>query len=174
MSTRTPGRTSTTVTRAVARVLAATGLAAATAVGTASVAGAQPHEPERPLAVYQIPALGLHVSGLVVPGPYFASVIARSTGTPGEVNLSAPAPAAICSGSAASAHVTVNYLNLSNGRAGEVTVKPCPTYTDPTPTDVVTDTGSGQVAMSIRVTGSPLYPDAGQPALPGAGTFRVP
>ncbi|MGV0867932.1 hypothetical protein [Corynebacterium kalidii] len=150
---------------------AALATSAALAVGLAGPAQAQD---SRPLAVYQIPALGLHVSGLVVPGPYVASMIARSTGTPGEVSISAPAAPAICSGSAASSRVTVNYLNLTSGKAGEVTVKPCRNVLDPTPLDVVADTGSGQVAVSIRVTGSPLYPDAGQPSLPGAGTFLVP
>lgn len=126
------------------------------------------------MAVYQIPALGLHVSGLVVPGPYFASVVARATVTPGEVNISAPADPTICSGSAAGSHVTVNYLNLTTGKAGEVTVKPCPTYLDPTPLNVNEKTGSGQIAVSIRVTDSAMSPNAGQPSLPGAGTFHAP
>ena len=126
------------------------------------------------MAVYQIPALGLHVSGLVVPGPYFASVVARATVTPGEVNISAAADPTICSGSAAGSHVTVNYLNLTTGKAGEVTVKPCPTYLDPTPLNVNEKTGSGQIAVSIRVTNSAMSPNAGQPSLPGAGTFHAP
>lgn len=126
------------------------------------------------MAVYQIPALGLHVSELVVPGPYFASVVARATVTPGEVNISAPADPTICSGSAAGSHVTVNYLNLTTGKAGEVTVKPCPTYLDPTPLNVNEKTGSGQIAVSIRVTDSAMSPNAGQPSLPGAGTFHAP
>ncbi|OLT54975.1 hypothetical protein BJF89_01825 [Corynebacterium sp. CNJ-954] len=148
-------------------------LAASTALAVGIASPAQGQE-GRPLAVYQIPALGLHVNGLVVPGPYFASVVARTTGTPGEVNISAPADPTICYGSAASSHVTVNYLNLMTGKAGEVTVKPCATYLDPTPLNVTERTGGGQVAVSIRVTNSAMFPDAGQPSLPGAGTFRVP
>lgn len=156
------------------RILAgAAALAASTAL-TVGLAGPAHAQDSRPLAVYQIPALGLHVSGLVVPGPYFASVVARSTGTSGEVDFSAPASPDICSGSAASSHVTVNYLNLTSGKGGEVTVKPCPTYLDPTPMNVVAKTGSGQVAMGIRVTNSAMFPDAGQPSLPGAGTFHAP
>ncbi|MEJ6548023.1 hypothetical protein PQI66_00505 [Corynebacterium sp. USCH3] len=155
------------------RVLAGATALAASATLAVGAAGAAHAQDGAPLAVYQIPALGLHVSGLVVPGPYFASVVARSTGSPGEVNISAPADPTICSGSAASSHVTVNYLNLSNGRAGEVTVKPCPNFLDLTPVNAVAHTGSGQVAVSIRVTGSAMYPNAGQPSLPGAGTFHV-
>lgn len=144
-------------------------------MGTAGVAHGQDDPADNsPLAVYQIPATALQFSGLVVPAPYFASVVAESTGTAGEVDFSAPAPATVCSGSAASSHVTVNYLNLSNGNSGQVTVKPCDTALDPTPTNVVEETGTGQIATSIRVTGSPMYPDAGQPSLPGAATFHVP
>lgn len=125
------------------------------------------------MAVYQIPATGVAISGLVVPGPYFASVVARPTGTSGEVSISAPASASVCATSAGNAHVIVNYLNLNTGQTGDVTVTPCDRWLDPVPMDAVAETGPGQVAMSIRVAGSPMTPEAGQPSLPGVGTFHV-
>ncbi|NDK90056.1 hypothetical protein GYA93_10750 [Gordonia desulfuricans] len=142
--------------------------AAAIAVPTAGTAHAAP------ATVYQIPASALAVSGLVVPGPYFASVTAQTTGKAGELRVSAPASPSICSSSAAGALVRIGYVGLTTGRSGGVTVKPCPYFLDPAPTSAVIHPGGGQALLSIQVTGSAAYPNAGQPSLPGVATVGVP
>ncbi|MFW0787703.1 hypothetical protein AAFP35_24670 [Gordonia sp. CPCC 206044] len=127
-----------------------------------------------PVPVYQIPASAVAVSGLVVPGPYFANVTAATTGIRGETAFSAPASPSICSSSAAGALVRIGYLNTATGRSGVTTVKPCPYYLNPTPVVSKVRTGSGQIIVTVQVTGSAAYPNAGQPSLPGIGTFTAP
>lgn len=161
--------------------------ACATAVAAAAVAGsslaaapahAEPPAPvtiaAAPISVLQFPAVGLQFSGLVVPMPLTGSVTAATTDEAGITRLAAPASPATCSATGAGALVNVNWLNVTNGRSGSAKVKPCPHYLDPTPTHRDVNTGSGQVMVSIHLTGSALRPDAGQPSLPGVGTFTAP
>jgi hypothetical protein len=151
-------------------VLAAGGVivgAVATALGAGTAQAA-------PVPVYQIPATAIAVSGLVVPGPYSATVYAATTAARGQTAFSAPASPSICSSSAAGALVRINYLNVSTGQRGATTVKPCPYYLNPTPVVATVRTGSGPIVLTVQVTGSAAYPNAGQPSLPGVGTFTAP
>lgn len=123
--------------------------------------------------VYQIPATAFAVSGLVVPGPVFATVTARSL-APTTTEFAAPASQAGCSTTAGRALVKISYLNITTGASGSVTVKPCEYFIDPTPTSVVAHTGSGRIVLTTQVVGSPFAPAAGQPSIPGIGTFHAP
>lgn len=123
--------------------------------------------------VYQIPATAFAVSGLVVPGPVFATVTARSL-APTTTEFAAPASQAGCSTTAGRALVKISYLNVNTGASGSVTVKPCEYFIDPTPTSVVAHTGSGRIVLTTQVVGSPFAPAAGQPSIPGIGTFHAP
>ena len=122
--------------------------------------------------VYQIPATAFAVSGLVVPGPVFATVTARSL-APTTTEFAAPASQAGCSTTAGRALVKISYLNVNTGASGSVTVKPCEYFIDPTPTSVVAHTGSGRIVLTTQVVGSPFAPAAGQPSIPGIGTFHA-
>lgn len=164
--------------------LAGTTLLLGTALGAvgAGAAGADPTDPGDPpshppyLTVYQIPATALAVSGLVVPGPYFASVevIGPSAGgDPDVVSITSPASREVCATSAGRALVTVDWYNLTSGAAGSETVKPCP-FTGPGSTYAEAATGSGPVVMTIRVVGPADDPGVGQPSLPGVAAFTVP
>lgn len=145
--------------------------AAATAAGIGLGSG-QAHA--APIPVYQIPATAVAVSGLVVPGPYFAQVTAATTRVRGETAFAAPASPSICSSSAAGALVRINHLNVATGQRGTTTVKPCPYYLNPTPVVSTVRTGSGPIVVTVQVTGSAAYPNAGQPSLPGVGTYTAP
>ncbi|MFT7024310.1 MAG: hypothetical protein ACJA07_003420 [Rhodococcus sp. (in: high G+C Gram-positive bacteria)] len=126
-----------------------------------------------PVPVYQIPATAFAVSGLVVPGPVFATVTARSL-APTTTEFAAPARPEVCSTTAGRALVKISYLNVNTGATGTVTVKPCEHFIDPTPTSVVAATGSGRIVLTTQVIGSPFAPAAGQPSIPGIGTFHAP
>ena len=123
--------------------------------------------------VYQIPATAFAVSGLVVPGPVFATVTARSL-APTTTEFAAPASPSACATTAGRALVKISYLNVNTGASGSVTVKPCEYYIDPTPTSFVANTGSGRIVLTTQVIGSPFAPAAGQPSIPGIGTFHAP
>ncbi|GAA3958976.1 hypothetical protein [Gordonia caeni] len=127
-----------------------------------------------PVSVLQWPAVGLQFSGLVVPMPVLGNVTAATTDQRGVTRLAAPAPPETCSATGGGALVAVNWINVTNGRSGTATVKPCPHFLDPTPTSRDVPTGSGQVMVSIHLIGSGAYPNAGQPSLPGVGTFTAP
>ncbi|MEE3850203.1 hypothetical protein VZC37_07645 [Gordonia sp. LSe1-13] len=146
------------------------GLAAAAASATVGAGSAQAAPPH---TVFQIPATALATSGLVVPGPYFANVVAAPTNRPGQTAFSAPAPRSICSSSAAGSLVRISYVNITTGQSGAVMVKPCFYYLNPTPVVATANTGAGQVVATIQVTGSAAYPNAGQPSLPGVATFAA-
>jgi len=144
------------------------GLAALTfgpGAGTASAA---------PIPVYQVPATGLAVSGLVVPGPWFVNIHAETTNVPGEVAFSVPTNPYYCSASSGGALVRIDYINLSRGNAGSVTVKPCDRWMEPEPMVANVRVGGGQVAFTTSILPSKYSPQAGQPALPGGGTLNVP
>lgn len=157
---------------AAGSAFAAAGLAIA-AAPTASAVPGGPTLTAAAVPVYQIPAIGLQVSGLVVPGPLLLSVNASSQ-SPGNTTFSAPARPETCSSSAAGSLVRINFVNLSTGTAGSTTVKPCPYYLNPTPVQSTVHTGSGPVAITVSITGSWAYPNAGQPSLPGFGGFVAP
>ncbi|MGB7240367.1 MAG: hypothetical protein WBD41_30800 [Rhodococcus sp. (in: high G+C Gram-positive bacteria)] len=123
--------------------------------------------------VYQIPATAFAVSGLIVPGPVFATVTARSL-APTTTEFAAPASPSACATTAGRALVKISYLNITTGASGSVTVKPCEFFIDPTPTSVVAHTGSGRILLTTQVVGSPFVPTAGQPSIPGIGTFHAP
>ncbi|MFV9454007.1 hypothetical protein ACNJ7E_11130 [Rhodococcus sp. NM-2] len=111
---------------------------------------------------------------LVVPGPYFGSVLAETANVPGETTFSAPFRPELCSSSAGGALVRVSYLNVSSGDRGSVVVKPCVNFLEPAPERATVRTGSGPVAFTVSVIGSGFYPRAGQPSLPGVGGFVAP
>lgn len=150
--------------------------AGALAVAGAPAASAAPIGPTltaSPVSVYQIPAIGLQVSGLAVPGPLFVSVDASSP-KPGQTTFTAPGSDSTCSTNAAGSLIRVTYRNLGTGAAGSTTVKLCPYFLDPTPVESTVNTGSGAVVISVAITGSWAYPNAGQPSLPGVGGFIAP
>lgn len=146
----------------------AVGGAAAAALGVGGAATAS----AAPVPVYQIPATALVVSGLVIPGPYFASVIADVQ--PGGVTrFSAPASPSICSTNAISTNISIGYRNLATGAAGSVRVQPCTNFLDPTPREATARTGTGPIVVTITVTGNAGRPGAGQPSLPGVGFYTA-
>jgi hypothetical protein len=145
-------------------IASAAALAFGLGAGTASAA---------PIPVYQVPASGLAVSGLVVPGPWFVNIHAETTNVPGQVAFSAPTTPYYCSASSAGALVRIDYINLSRGNTGSVMVKPCYNFLEPTPFVANANTGSGQIAFTTNIVGSKYSPRAGQPALPGGGTLNV-
>jgi hypothetical protein len=154
----------------------ATLTAVALSVATAPAADAAPVGPTlsaAPVSVYQIPALGVQVSGLAIPGPLLASVHA-SAPAPGLTTFSAPASRETCSTTAAGALVQIDYVNVGTGARGSSTVKPCPYYLHPAPTHQTVNTGSGPVVFTVSIKGSYAYPNAGQPSLPGVGGFVAP
>ena len=165
--------------RFVKKCVAAAGAAMtalAISVGTTPAAGAAPIGPTltaAPVTVYQIPAIGLQISGLLTGGPLLASVQA-SAQAPGLTTFSAPASPVTCSTTAAGALVRIDYINLSTGIRGSSTVKPCRYFLDPAPTHQTVNTGSGPVAFTVSLKGSSAYPNAGQPSLPGGGGFVAP
>ena len=154
-----------TAARAVAGTCAAVALAAVS-TGPASAAPVS-------IPVYQIPSTALAVSGLVVPGPYFATVNVTTTDNPAVVRFSAPASPSVCATSAAGALVRVYWVNLTRMWTGAATVKACRNYLGSTPTSLTAIVGEGRVVIHTQVIGSPLSPRAGQPSLPGVGTFTV-
>ncbi|MFZ2510886.1 MAG: hypothetical protein WAW85_07330 [Gordonia sp. (in: high G+C Gram-positive bacteria)] len=158
--------------RRTTSAVAALGLTAATL--TAAALAATGLASAAPLPVTQLPSSGLQVSGLVVPGPLFVGVTADSTATPGVTAFTAPATPPVCSSSAAGMLVTVDWMNLSTGQRGGFTVKPCPHFNNPTKVRTEATTGSGQIAFVSWIRGSSYSPNAGQPALPGVGTFAAP
>ena len=147
-------------------------LAGAAGLVAAGTVAATPAQAAPARVVAQIPATAFSVSGLVVPGFEFVSVYAEQK-APGQVIMSAPARPEMCSASAGGALVRIDYLNVSNGRAGNATVKPCTHFIGGTPTTATLHSGPGELVMSIRVIGSAAYPNAGQPALPGGATLTV-
>lgn len=162
-------KTSTSRTSTLARSVAGMCAAAALAAAGAGHAAAAPVS----IPVFQIPSTALAVSGLVVPGPYFATVNVTTTDKPGVVRFSAPASPSICATSAAGALVRVYWVNLTRMWSGAVTVKVCRHYLGSTPTSATHTVGSGRIVIHTQVIGSRLSPRAGQPSLPGVGTFTV-
>lgn len=126
-----------------------------------------------PVSVFQIPAIGVKVSGLVIPGPHLASVNASSA-APGRTTFSAPARPETCATTAGGSLVRINYVNVRTGDRGVSVVKPCPFFLDSAPTHQTVRTGSGPVVFTVSITGSWAYPNAGQPSLPGGGGFVAP
>lgn len=124
-----------------------------------------------PFPVTQIPASGVQVSGLVVPAPLFVGITAGSTSRRGWTAFTAPAAPAVCSSSAAGMLVDVDYVNTATGHRGHVRMKPCPHFRDPAQFRPVAFTGSGQILFTTAIRGSWAYPNAGQPSIPGGGTF---
>lgn len=156
----------------------AAGLLAAGAVTmagapTASAAPVGPTLTAAPVSVFGIPAIGIKVSGLVVPGPLFASVNASSA-APGKTTFSAPASPETCATTAGGSLVKIDFVNVRTGDRGTGLVKPCPNYIDRTPTHQTVTTGSGPVVFTVAITGSWAYPNAGQPSIPGGGGFVAP
>ncbi|GAA4750609.1 hypothetical protein [Gordonia alkaliphila] len=175
--TTSRARTKTTATRAAFVVGAVVATAAAAGLAAAPAQAAPPGAvtiASAPISVVQWPAVGLQFSGLVVPMPALGNVTAATTGTRGITRLAAPFPATTCSASGGGALVSINWLNVTNGRSGNATVKPCTNFLDPTPHHRDVATGSGQIVLSTHLIGSRAYPNAAQPSLPGAGGFIAP
>ena len=158
-----------TTTSKIAVAAAGVGAAVAlVAAGTAPAAAAPVTVP-----VLQIPSTALAVSGLVVPGPYFATINVTTTDKVGVVRFSAPASQSVCATSAAGALVRVYWVNVTRMWTGAETVKACAGYFGKTPVSVASPVGTGRIIIRTQVIGSKFSPNAGQPSLPGVGTFRV-
>lgn len=155
----------------VAAALSAAALSAA-ALSTAALSAAPAQA--APVTVAQIPAIGLEVSGLVVPGPLVQNITAETTATRGVTRFAAPGSDYSCSASAAGRVVDINWINAGTGQSGHVRVKSCRQFLNPAPLSAEARTGSGQILLSILIRGTDYSPNAGQPALPGVGTFTAP
>ena len=154
-------------------VLAAAGVATA----GAPVAAAEPLGPtliSTPISVYQIPALGIHLNGLAVPGPLIMSVDASSPEAGKTTFTLAVDSEEMCSTTAAYTRVRIDYANLANGTRGSTSVEPCAGFGLPLPDESTVATGSGPVVLTIAIVGQEGYPGAGQPSLPGIGGFIAP
>ena len=168
--------------RSLLTTAAVAGASLATAAMIAPTAQAVPEKPKppvapkitsKPIAVMQIPATGVRLDGDFVPAPLPMAVKARTGRTPGVVVFSAPGSAATCKSSAAGAILKIRYWNLDTGRSGGTQVQPCD-FLMPVPTEAPVRPGRGRVAITLSISGSLLFPNAGQPSLPGVGTFVVP
>lgn len=168
---------------AVLGALAATGMATAgmttagmtTAMASPSVAApVGPAIRPAPISVYQIPATGLWVSGLPVPGAYSGSVLAQTSAVPGETTFSTQFSPEVCGTTAGGAMLQINYQNLGTGDHGSTLLKACDYFPDPAPTHATVRTGSGPVVFSVSVASANLALNKGQPALPGVGGFVAP
>ncbi|MFT3714850.1 MAG: hypothetical protein QM774_02595 [Gordonia sp. (in: high G+C Gram-positive bacteria)] len=148
--------------------LAAVGAVAAATAVTASMLAA-PNASAGPIT--QIPAVGFQVSGLVIPGAAVVNVFATPLGK-GKTRFSAPLDPGTCASSAGGALVHIDYVNTGSGRRGGVTVNPCPNIRVGSATATAT-TGAGQVVTTSFIQGSGYKPNAGQPSLPGVGTFTA-
>lgn len=155
------------VLRAIA--LASTG-ATATALGGLGVATAS----TAPIAVMQSPATGTAISGLVVPAPWPALLHVDTTDVPGEVTFSVPASPENCATTIGGALVRIDFINPGARTGGSTVINPCGHPVDPAPTHPAVHTASGLVTFTSTIIGSPAYPNAGQPAAPGGGSFIVP
>ncbi|MFI6756588.1 hypothetical protein ACIBF4_16450 [Rhodococcus coprophilus] len=153
-------------------VLAAAGVATA----GAPAAAADPVGPTltaSPISVFQIPALGIHLNGLAVPGPLIMSVDASSPET-GKTTFSLAVDSEeMCSTTAAYTRVRIDYANLANGTRGSTSVEPCVGLGLP-PGESTVATGSGPVVVTIAIVGEEGSPSAGQPSLPGIAGFIAP
>lgn len=160
------------------RVAALGGLAAlAATTALASPAAAAPVDPAigpAPIPVYQIPATGLWVSGLPVPGAYSGSVLAQTSAVPGETTFSTRFSPQVCGTTAGGAMLQINFQNLGTGDHGSTLLKACDYFPDPAPTHATVHTGSGPVVFSVSVTSANLAVNKGQPTLPGVGGFVAP
>ncbi|MCK0440289.1 hypothetical protein MUG78_12730 [Gordonia alkaliphila] len=146
------------------RIIAAAGAGvAALAAGTLAAAPAA----AAPLPVQQVPAQGILSMGLGNWSGYAASIRIETTGRPGQVALSAPGGAA-CGRGAAGTLVRFDYTNLTTGRAGSGTVRPC-TGPFSGPLKTTLHTGAGQIVGAINIVGS-----GGPWQIPGGATFGVP
>jgi hypothetical protein len=154
------------VSGAVVATAAATVLGAATAAVVSAAPG--------PITVLQSPATGTAVSGLLVPSPWPAPLQVDATETPGEVRFSVPVTPEICATTIGSALVRVDFTNPGAASGGSTVINPCGHPVDPAPAAPMAHTGSGLVNFTSAIIGSPAYPRAGQPAIPGAGSFTVP
>ncbi|MBD8506703.1 hypothetical protein HT102_09415 [Hoyosella sp. G463] len=152
------------ISRTAATVGAALLVPLATGISTAAA---------DPIGALQLPAHSLVVSGLVVPGIHGAAVTVASVG-PGVVTFAAPTRPEACATTYGGALVRIDYLNVATGAAGTTTVRPCTNFLDPTPETATVHTGPGPVLFTIGVTGSAYRPSAGQPSIPGVGTFTAP
>ncbi|AEF40776.1 hypothetical protein [Hoyosella subflava] len=146
---------------------------ASIAMSTATAAAEPVVVTETPVTIFQLPAHSLVVSGLVVPGIHAAAVTAASP-EPGHVTFAAPTRPEVCATTFGGALVRIDYLNIATGNAGTVTVRPCENFLEPTPTRATANTGSGPVVFSVGLTGTAYRPTAGQPSIPGVGTFTAP
>ncbi|MFT4086255.1 MAG: hypothetical protein QM658_03725 [Gordonia sp. (in: high G+C Gram-positive bacteria)] len=145
--------------------LAGAALAAAALGTTASApeSGAQP--------IPQMPAIGVSISGLVIPGPAVVFVHAQPASSTWQTRFSVHTDPAVCAGSAAGMLVKISYVNPGGMRTGGATLNPCPNVkVGPQFADL--DTNSGQIYTTSVIVGSNYRPNAGQPSLPGFGTFR--
>ncbi|MFD4369104.1 hypothetical protein [Rhodococcus sp. NPDC058521] len=127
-----------------------------------------------PIPVHQIPATGLWVDGLPVPGAYSGSVLAQTTAVPGETRFSTAFSPDVCGTTAGGAMLQINFQNLGTGDHGSMLLKACNYFPDPAPAHASVRTGTGPVVFSVSVASANLALNKGQPTLPGTGGFVAP
>lgn len=140
----------------------AAGVAGAMAI--AGVAAAAVHA--APVPVQQFPANGIISNGITSFGTYSAFVKIDTAG-PGAVWLTAPAGRQCGNPAVADSFVRFSYTNLSNGRAGSGTVRPCPGPWSGTQKAKLTP-GAGVVVGTVTIISR-----GGPWALPGGATFSI-
>ncbi|MFC0315093.1 hypothetical protein ACFQNE_08455 [Gordonia phosphorivorans] len=119
------------------------------------------------LPVQQMPAQGILSMGLGNWSGYAASIRIDTTARFGEVSLSAPGGAA-CGRGAAGTLVRFDFTNVTAGRTGSGTVRPCTgPFSGPLKTTLYT--GAGQVVGTISIVTS-----GGPWQIPGVAAFHVP
>ncbi|MFZ2511098.1 MAG: hypothetical protein WAW85_08430 [Gordonia sp. (in: high G+C Gram-positive bacteria)] len=140
-----------------AAVLAAGALGAATLTAAPAQAA--------PIAVQQIPANGVLSMGLGAWSGYAAAIRVRTANVVGQAYLSAPGGDA-CNRGAAGKYVRYDYTNVSSGRGGSVTVRPCPGPFSG-PLEVKISPGPGQIVGTITIVSPGVW------AIPGGATFAL-
>ncbi|GEE02376.1 hypothetical protein nbrc107696_28220 [Gordonia spumicola] len=145
------------------RVGAVAGAVVALAVGAGAVAGPA-HA--APVAVQQFPANGIISNGITAFGTYSASIRIETAGA-GAVWLSAPGGRQCGNPAVDDSFVRFTYTNISNGRSGAGTVRPCPGPWSGSQKVKLTP-GAGTVVGTIAIVSK-----GGPWSIPGGATFGV-
>ncbi|WP_440713568.1 hypothetical protein [Gordonia sp. FQ] len=148
-----------------ARVMALAGAAGVAVAGMAGTVAAGTAE-AAPVGVQQFPANGITADGITAFGTYSASIRIDTAG-PGAVWLSAPAGGQCHSPAVQDSFVRFDYTNISNGRSGSGSVRPCPGPWSGSQKVKLTP-GAGTVIGSINIVSR-----GGPWSIPGAATFNV-
>ncbi|MFT3714863.1 MAG: hypothetical protein QM774_02670 [Gordonia sp. (in: high G+C Gram-positive bacteria)] len=120
------------------------------------------------IGVQQVPATGIVANSFGDWRLYTASIRIDTGSERGEVKLSAPGGAQCSSYGVSSKTVRFDYTNVTTGKTGSGTVKPCSGTVSSVPTSVVLHPGSGQVIGTINISA-----EGGPWQIPGGATFTV-